>query len=122
MEDRREYPRVKLVVKVTNRATKEFHFFYSRDISEGGIFLETHEPYEVDTDVELDFFLTLKDKKERIVATGKVARTIKDGSAEGDTVVGMGVKFGELTPEVVSALSQYIRTAADEGPAGEPDA
>ncbi len=113
MEERRLYPRVSLVVKVTNRSTREFHFFYSSDVSLGGIFLETREPYDVGTNVELDFFIPFRDKKERVVTLGEVARTVRYREDDEDTVPGMGVKFGELEPEIVAVISRYVREGAD---------
>jgi uncharacterized protein (TIGR02266 family) len=110
MEERRNHPRVTLVVKVTNRSTKEFHYFYSRDISMGGIFLDTRQPYSEDTEVELDFFVPLADKRQRIVASGKVIRVVDINLAEKEKILpGMGIKFNELSSEVLGIVAGYVR-------------
>ena len=115
MEDRRKYQRVSLVVKVTNNSTKEFHYFYSRDISQGGMFLETRQPYDVGADVNLDFFLPLREKKERIIASGSVARVVDyDPKGKEDQLAGMGVEFDGLPSEIIGAIAKFVRETEDE--------
>ena len=115
MEEKRIHRRVSLVVKVTNRSTKEFHYFYSRDISMGGIFLDTRQPYSVGTEVELDFFVPFADKKQRVSASGKVIRVVEIKEAEKEkTVPGMGIKFNDLPSEVLGVLSRYVREKLPE--------
>lgn len=110
MEEKRKHIRVPLVVKVTNRSTKEFHFFYSRDISFGGIFLETRDPYPLNTDVDLDFFLPVKDHKDRIVIPGKVARVQPyDILAKDNPTPGMGIEFGMVEAEIMAKIGNFIR-------------
>lgn len=110
MEEKRKYIRVPLAVKVTNVRTKEFHFFYSKDISMGGMFLETKDPYPVGTEVELDFFLPIKDSKERLVIPGKVTRVQHfDVNKKEQPIPGMGIEFSQIEPAHASAISNFIR-------------
>lgn len=110
MEEKRKYIRVPLAVKVTNVRTKEFHFFYSKDISMGGMFLETKDPYPVGTEVELDFFLPIKDGKERLVIPGKVTRVQPfDVTKKDQPIPGMGIEFSQIEPSHASAISNFIR-------------
>ena len=110
MEEKRKHARVPLVIKVTNRGTKEFHFFYSTDISIGGMFLETRDPYPMDTDIELDFFLQIKDRKERLVISAKVIRVQPfDINAEEQPVPGMGIRFNDPKPETLVTIGNFIR-------------
>jgi len=114
MEEKRKFVRVPLVVKVTNRTTKEFHFFYSRDISLGGIFLETRDPYTLDTEVELDFFLPVKDRKERITIPGKVARVrVYDILKKDGPMPGMGIEFISVDPASLALIGNFIRDFLD---------
>jgi len=110
MEERRRFIRVSLVAKVTNMATKEHHFFHSRDISQGGIFLETKEPYPVGTEVELDFFLSFPDRKERIVVRGRVVRVQPfDMHTMEEKTPGMGVAFLNLSEADLSRMESFVR-------------
>ena len=110
MEEKRKYVRVPLVVKVTNKKTKEFHFFYSRDISLGGMFLETRDPYPLGSDVELDFFIQAQDRKERVVTNGKVARVQKyDVRAKEQPTPGMGIQFDNADPQALAMIGNFIR-------------
>jgi len=123
MEERREHPRVQLVVKVTNKSTKEFHYFYSRNVSLGGIFLETRQPYRAGTDVELDFFIPSGEKRQRVLTNGKVARVVEYLEAQKEnTTPGMGVKFNELPSETMGAISTYVRENLPEKSSPESDA
>ncbi len=95
MEEKRKYIRVPLAVKVTNVRTKEFHFFYSKDISMGGMFLETKDPYPVGTEVELDFFSSHQRQQRTVSASwesyeGSALRCQQEGatySGDGDRVL-----------------------------------
>jgi len=122
MEERREHPRVQLVVKVTNKSTKEFHYFYSRNVSLGGIFLETRQPYQPGTDVELDFFVPAGEKRQRVLTNGKVARVVEYLDAQKENVApGMGIKFDELSSETMGAISTYVRENLPEKSSPESD-
>jgi uncharacterized protein (TIGR02266 family) len=112
-DDKRLFPRVPLVVKVTNALTKEFHYFYSSDISQGGIFLETRQPYDRGAEVELDFVVPLRESKKRMVVAGKVARVVDpvlpNHKNKDKITPGMGIKFDDITVEAVSVISAYVR-------------
>lgn len=114
MAERRQFPRAPLVVKVVNTSTKEFHYFYSRDISQGGMFLETRTPYAIGTEVGLDFILPLQDKKERIGNRGKVARVIEyDRNLKDEQISGMGVEFVGLGSEQIGIIAKYVRESSE---------
>lgn len=114
MEEKRKHVRVPLVVKVTNRKTKEFHFFYSKDISLGGMFLETRDPYPMDSDVELDFFLQVEDHKERVIMPGKVKRVVGyDVNEKGQQTPGMGIQFESTAAETMAMIGNFIRLSLE---------
>ena len=46
-QERRQFPRIKLITKVTHVRGDFFHYYYSRDLSMGGMFLETREPFPI---------------------------------------------------------------------------
>jgi len=114
MEEKRKHPRAPLVVKVVNKATKEFHYFYSRDISQGGMFLETREPYKKGTEVELDFFVPLREQKERVITRGVVVRTFEYSMEKDSDIVGMGIEFDGTESKDIGLLARYVRETLED--------
>ena len=96
--EKRVYPRKRLRTRVVfeDETGEGFIYFYSTDVSLGGIFLESDIPLKVGTRVFLSF--SLGEPGPSVRATGKVVRVERDtGGAL--PVVGMGVQFVDL-PEV----------------------
>ncbi len=83
-----------------------FIYFYSTDVSVGGLYFEADVPLRIGTRVFLSF--SLKDGGPTIRATGQIARVEKDPTGS-LPAIGIGVQFIDL-PEVAQKLIQdYIR-------------
>ena len=93
--DRRKYPRVRLATQVECEAAMILTF--SRDVSVGGMFVETNTPLPTGAILTLRFNL---DNQTSIVAKGVVTYQIKK--------FGMGVHFLDLTPEDRRSLEGYV--------------
>ncbi|MBN2496493.1 MAG: PilZ domain-containing protein [Deltaproteobacteria bacterium] len=80
---------------------------YSRDISCGGVFIQTHdappsgEPIEVQIHHPMD--------PEQIALVGRVIRVVKPDPEAPHLLPGAGVKFGDLSPAEIEKLRQFIR-------------
>ena len=74
-QDRRRHPRINFVTKVKYVLSEVEQYYYSRDVSLGGIFLETKKPFTVGTKLDLDF--PIPDSETRARVTGEVVRVIK---------------------------------------------
>jgi uncharacterized protein (TIGR02266 family) len=71
----------------------------SQDLSETGLFLETHHPLAVGTLIELRF--SLPDGREEPITTRARVCNI-------DPMAGLGVEFVDLSPEVRERLRMYV--------------
>jgi len=106
IQERRKYPRIKLITKVAHIREDKFHYFYSRDLSAGGIFLETDHPYPVGTELELEF--PLPEVSERIRIKGKVVRVVETSEQYKGKTPGMGIQFEEMDSETSALLADFI--------------
>ncbi len=71
---------------------------FSRDISEGGMFIETKKPLPVDSEVRLRF--NLADGGPCISALAEVVYEVVD--------LGMGLQFTEVSPEERKRIANYV--------------
>jgi PilZ domain len=93
--DRRKFPRVRLATQVECEAAMILTF--SRDVSVGGMFVETNTPMPTGSILTLRFNLN---NQTSIVAKGVVTYQIKK--------FGMGVHFLDLTPEDRKSIEDYV--------------
>jgi len=105
-QDRRQYQRIKLITKVTHTRGDFFHYYYSRDLSIGGIFLETREPFPAGAPIALEF--PLPGISRRITCPGQVVRVVLPVENDPSVVPGMGIQFGELDEETQGMLAEFI--------------
>lgn len=70
-----------------------------QDLSETGLFLETHHPLALDTLIDLRF--ELPDGRPEPVKTRARVRNI-------DPMAGLGVEFVDMTPEIRERLRMYV--------------
>lgn len=83
---------------------EELRHAYSRDISEGGIFIATESPLPVGSIVRLQISLVHEDII-YIDVKGEVVHAVKTGNAE---TFGMGVKFIEIDDDSRKFLKDYV--------------
>ena len=105
-QDRRQYQRIKLITKVTHVRGDFFHYYYSRDLSLGGIFLETREPFPAGATVVLEF--PLPGISRRVTCPGKVVRVVLPVESDPSAVPGMGIQFTEMDEETKGMLAEFI--------------
>jgi len=106
IQERRRYFRIKLITKVTLVQDERFHYFYSRDLSVGGVFLETEEPYAIGTELKME--IPLPEVAERIKVKGKVVRRVLPAERQKGNIPGMGVHFTDMSPENQAMLADFI--------------
>ena len=108
--ERRKTDRADLVVRVEYQTIDELFSDFSRDVNEGGIFVETDAPHAVGTTVDLQF--RLPGEAEPVRAHGTVVRVTDGGPGEPQ---GMGIEFAALAPESrqrIDTLVRNLRVAA----------
>ncbi len=106
-DNRRTAPRILARILVDYESDNTFLFDYSRDISEGGIFIETDSPLDEGSEVRLRF--SLPDIDHVFNVKGRVAWiNTKDDKRRKDIGNGMGVEFISLADEDKAILSDYV--------------
>ena len=102
--ERRGTHRAELMVQIEYSTIDEIFSEFTRDINEGGLFIETANPKPVGTEVALYF--DLPSEGGGIETTGRVVRTTV-GDGEGPR--GMGVEFDELTGADRVKIDRLVR-------------
>jgi uncharacterized protein (TIGR02266 family) len=102
--ERRRSPRAPLVVRVSYSTIDALFSEFTRNINEGGLFIETETPPPNDTRVSLQFKLPGSDVP--VHARGRVVRVLPPG---GDEPAGMGVEFEALGHEARARIDELIR-------------
>lgn len=98
-EDRRTARRASLVTQIRTLVDSETLVGYTRDISTGGVFVETENPAAKGTEVNLRFKLSSE-----APILGTRATVVYSMPGEG-----MGLRFVELVPEVRKAIEEFVR-------------
>lgn len=102
--ERRRSDRAELIVRVDYSTVDELFSEFTRDINEGGLFIETEKPRPLGTEVSLYFNLPGSDRT--VKTSGTVVR-VCDGS-DGRTP-GMGIEFEQLPQDARAHINQVIR-------------
>ena len=102
--ERRRSDRAELIVRVDYSTVDELFSEFTRDINEGGLFIETETPRSTGTIVSMQFMLPGSD--EPICTAGRVVRTSLGGDGGPP---GMGVEFDELCAEDSDRIDELIR-------------
>jgi len=94
--NRREHPRVPLATQIYCQESMSLAF--SRDVSRGGMFVETRDPLPIGSEITIRFHLN--DGGPIVVALAEVKYHV--------TKLGMGVQFLELSPEDCKRIDDYV--------------
>ena len=111
LSERRKSERVGLLVRVTYQTVDELFSEFAHNINEGGIFIETDNPQQVGSSVQLQFKLPGSDDPIEVIGT--IVRT-SDGN-NGNEPQGMGIEFDELNEEARQRINDLIRRLRAEG-------
>ena len=103
--ERRRSQRAEFLVRIDYSTVDELFSEFTRDINEGGLFIETEKPSPVGTLVSMQF--NLPGCEQPFQTQGVVVRI-----SPGDDSLppGMGIEFEELTPEDRVHIDQLVRT------------
>jgi type IV pilus assembly protein PilZ len=104
--EKRQHRRIPMVTRVTHVSSEVTQYYYSTDISMGGMFLKTRKPFKVGTELELDF--ELAERSVRIKLKGSVVRTVEPDPERPDREPGMGISFTYIEPESKSELTAFL--------------
>lgn len=99
--NRRKTPRVPLATQI--HFGDSMAVALSRDLSVGGIFVDTKEPCSIGTHLDLRFNLT--EHEPIIIAKGEVRYVVPK--------LGMGVQFSEITKEDRKRIAEFVAHSSD---------
>jgi uncharacterized protein (TIGR02266 family) len=102
--DRRRQPRTSVKIPVDYSSVDAFFTQFTRDINEGGVFIESDAPGELDAEVQLQF--KLPDGEDPLQVSGRIA-WISDG--KGESPAGMGIEFQRLPDEMQERINRIVR-------------
>lgn len=102
--ERRHSPRAPLMVRIAYSTIDALFSEFTRNVNEGGLFIETDNPPPTDTRVALQFKLPGADAP--IQARGRVAWVQQSGE---DGPAGMGVEFENLGQDAHALIDELVR-------------
>jgi uncharacterized protein (TIGR02266 family) len=102
--ERRRSEREPLVVRVAYSTVDALFSEFTRNINEGGLFIETEAPVEMDSRVQLQFSLPGSD--EPIKACGRVVHVNAPGQGG---PVGIGIEFEELDAGARARIDELVQ-------------
>jgi type IV pilus assembly protein PilZ len=111
VSDRRRADRAGVTVRIDYSTIDEIFSEFTRDINEGGVFIETEKPHQQGTEVSMQFHLP--GGQEVLQTIGRVVRTWTGNEA---SPPGMGIEFDELTSEDRSKIDQIVRALRANSP------
>jgi uncharacterized protein (TIGR02266 family) len=100
--ERRKHPRVQLGVRVDVVSGSNFYSAHGRDISMGGLFIETLAPLPLGSQVMVELVLG----GSRHVLAAEVCWSV---DAEGGGTAGVGVQFDGLSARARGAIERFMR-------------
>jgi uncharacterized protein (TIGR02266 family) len=108
-DDRRRANRARVTVRIDYATVDEMFSEFTRDINEGGLFIETEKPHQPGTEVSMQFHLP--GSQEVLQTIGRVVRVSTGGSSP----AGMGIEFDELTSLDRVKIDQIVRALRSDG-------
>src|SRR5580704_16637219 len=122
-QDTRKDRRVKIVslnVRYKSATVDEFIENHAHDVSRGGIYIKTANPFPPGT--LLKFEIRLASDQAVIAGVGRVVWKRDAGTSNGERPAGMGVKFIKIDEPSKTVIDKLVNTKADAGKAYESEA
>jgi uncharacterized protein (TIGR02266 family) len=108
--ERRRARRSGLTVRIDYATVDEIFSEFTRDINEGGLFIETEKPHLPGTEVSMQFHLP--GSEEVVETVGRVVRISRGGPGSSP---GMGIEFDELKPDDRKKIDRIVRALRSAG-------
>lgn len=105
-QERRRHTRFRFITEVHFGSPSNFYTGFTRNISEGGIFVATYSPFPVGTVMELE--IKMPDNSPPIAMRGEV-RWRAEPSEDSDGEPGLGVKFIDLDDADRLRIERFTR-------------
>src|SRR5579863_6319072 len=121
-QDTRKDRRVKIVslnVRYKSATVDEFIENHAHDVSRGGIYIKTGNPFPPGT--LLKFEIRLASDQAVIAGVGRVVWKRDAGTSNGERPAGMGVKFIKIDEPSKTVIDKLVNTRHDAGKAYESE-
>jgi uncharacterized protein (TIGR02266 family) len=115
-QDTRKDRRVKIVslnVRYKSATVDEFIENHAHDVSRGGIYIKTANPFPAGT--LLKFEIRLASDQAVIAGVGRVVWKRDAAHGQGERPAGMGVKFIKIDPPSAAVIDKLVNTRSDAG-------
>ena len=106
--ERREQPRVSVEVEVTMTSDSNVYVGLTDNVSEGGLFVATHDLLPIGSVVELEFSLPDDDDPIRVEAEVRWHRRVSRQNY--DIMPGFGAEFVDIDPSSRGSLEAFIES------------
>jgi uncharacterized protein (TIGR02266 family) len=106
-DDRRRTGRTGVTVRIDYATVDQMFSEFTRDINEGGLFIETEKPHQPGTEVSMQFRLPGSGGSEVLHTIGRVVRV---SSGDVGSPPGMGIEFDELTDDDRLVIDRIVRS------------
>jgi len=103
--ERRNHERKQLRSELSLWTEHNFYTGFTEDISEGGLFVATHEFLPVGSPIDLELELP----GGHALRVRGIVRWVRDPHDPGETIPGMGIQFETLAPADLAAISEFMR-------------
>lgn len=104
--ERRAHPRTTLKTSISFGSDSNFYTGFTRDLSEGGVFVATHNILEVGTVIDLEF--SIPDNGPPFNVQGEV-RWAAEYNESSDGHPGLGVRFISLSETDRQRIDRFVR-------------
>lgn len=105
--ERRRSRRVPVQIQIQYQTADGFFQDYIRNLSLGGIFIETEKPLPTNTKLKVEF--RLPEMNDPITADGVVVHTLGRRQNAQPAPSGMGIRFSELNSASRKRLESYLQ-------------
>ena len=109
VDERRRWERTEFVVRVEYATIDDLFSEFTRDINEGGVFIETADPQDLGTAVAMQFHLAGVDEPVR--TSGLVVR-VSDGTD--GSPAGMAIEFENLPSDAHELIDRIIKSLKNQ--------
>jgi molecular chaperone DnaK len=107
-KESRKEPRVSIFVRVDFKDKEDFIYYYSRNLSRGGIFIQTVDPLPPGTPIFLQ--LSLPGNTQPLEIESKVIWSRKEENEEGNkSIPGMGIQFLRIDEQNKKILDDFLK-------------
>ena len=104
-DDRRDHRRITFVADINFSSDSNFYTGFTRDISEGGVFVATYNVFPVGTVMELE--LQMPGTEAPVKVKGEV-RWWAEANEDSDGHPGVGVRFLDLSVEDRDRINRFV--------------